>query len=107
MNISEGSLWLIIGLVGLGTFALRSSFIMLFKEGNQPQWLSRALRYVAPAMLATILTSSLLTSRENLSAELSQNRFIAVTVAALVAWRSKSLLWTILTGMVLLWLLNF
>lgn len=105
MNISSTTLWLVIIAVGVGTFAFRSSFILLVKKvGGQP-WIDRALRQVPPAVMAALLTSGVLIRDGAVDLSLDNTKLIATALAALVAWFSKSLLWTILSGMIFLWIL--
>lgn len=100
------SLWLIILLGGLITFAIRLSFIQFWGRLNIPDWLQRALRFVPPAVLTAIIFPELLIRNGALDISLTNPRLVAGAVAILVGLKTKSMILTILAGMLLLWLLQ-
>jgi branched-subunit amino acid transport protein len=97
--------WLTMILVGLGTYATRLSFILLFGRRDIPAVIRRALRYVPPAVLTAIIFPELLLPDGQLDLSSGNERLLAGLVAALVAWRSKNVLLTIVAGMAALVLL--
>ncbi|MFZ5912069.1 MAG: AzlD domain-containing protein [Chloroflexota bacterium] len=100
------SIWLLFLLLAAGTFALRLSFIYLFGKVDMPDWLRRALRFVPASVLAALVFPALVYSNGALDLSLGNARLLAGLGGALVAWRTKNLLWTIVAGMVLLWALQ-
>ena len=101
--MSTLSIWLLFIAIGLGTFTLRFLFIYLFGKIEMPNWLSRALRFVPAAALAALVFPALTHPAGQLDLSLSNFRLLAGLGGALVAWRTKNVLLTILVGMVLLW----
>ena len=100
--------WGVVLVIGVLTFAIRFSFIYLFgRLDSVPPWLSRSLRYVPPAVFAALVLPSLLTVRPTLTATLVDDRLLAGAFAAVVAWRTESILATIVAGMGALWALRF
>jgi branched-subunit amino acid transport protein len=100
------NLWLALLVGGLLTYLLRLSFIAL--SGREfPSWLERSLRYVPPAVLTAILFPELFMQGGALDISLGNNRLLAGMVAILVAWRTRSMLLTILAGMGALLLLQW
>lgn len=97
--------WLTMLLVGLGTYGTRLSFILLFGQRGIPAVVRRALRYVPPAVLTAIIFPELLLTDGEFNLSLGNERLLAGLVAALVAWRSKNVLLTIIAGMAALVLL--
>ncbi len=104
--MADFSLWLLFALIGLGTFALRFSFIYLFGRVEMPAWLRRALRYVPASVLAALVFPALTHPAGVLDVSLSNVRLLAGLGAAVVAWRTRNVLWTLATGMALLWILQ-
>lgn len=55
MSYTDWRVWLIIGVLGLGTFLIRFSFLGLVGDRALPAWLLRLLRYTPVAMLPGIV----------------------------------------------------
>ena len=98
------NIWVIIIVIGLITFAIRLSFILLFGVVDVPPLLRRALRFVPGAILSAIILPDLLLQDEKLSLSLGNERLLAGGIAILVAWRTKNVLLTIAVGMAAFWL---
>ena len=104
--MSTTSLWLLFIAIGLGTFLLRFLFIYLFGKITMPVWLGRALRFVPAAALAALVFPALTHPTGHLDLSLNNFRLLAGLGGAIVAWRTRNVLLTILTGMALLWILQ-
>ena len=104
--MSTASLWLLFVAIGLGTFLLRFLFIYLFGKIAMPNWLSRALRFVPAAALAALVFPALTHPSGYLDLSLHNLRLLAGLGGAIVAWKTRNVLLTILVGMVLLWILE-
>ncbi len=104
--MSALSIWLLFLAVGLGTFTLRFLFIYLFGKIEMPDWLRRALRFVPAAALAALVFPALTHPTGHLDLTLQNFRLLAGLGGALVAWRTRNVLLTILVGMALLWALQ-
>lgn len=99
-------LWLALVGIGLATYLMRLSFIVALERLTLPPLTRRALRFVPLAALIALVTPELVPP--NLAA-LDTNavaRLLAALLAALVAWRTRNVLLTILVGMLALWLLQ-
>ena len=91
---------------GLLTFAMRLSFIQLFAHDEIPILVRRGLRFVPPAVLSAIVFPELLLHEGKLSLSWQNDRLLAGLLAVLIAWRTKSVVLTILAGMAALLLLQ-
>ena len=100
-------LWLIFLTAGLLTYAMRLSFILLWGKINVPVWLQRALRFVPPAVLTAIFFPELFMPGGTFNLMPTNARLIAGTLAALVAWRTRNIVLTILVGMGALLLIQY
>ncbi len=100
------NIWLIMLLGGALTFAMRLSFIYLLGRMNVPEAVRRGLRFVPPAVLSALVLPELVMPGGHLDLSLSNTRWLAGTVAIVVAWRTRSMLLTILAGVAALLLLQ-
>jgi branched-subunit amino acid transport protein len=88
---------------GLVTFAIRLSFIALLGKVELPLVVIRALRFVPPAVLSAIILPEMLVRDGAIDLRPGNVRLIAGVLAAVVAWRTKSVVLTIAVGMAALW----
>ena len=100
------NVWLLLISMGLVTYAIRLSLIVLIGRVDVPPLIQRALRFVPPAVLSAIIFPELLRPGGALDLSLGNVRLLAGVLAALVAWRTKNVLLTIGVGMVALWVLQ-
>ena len=84
------------------TFATRYVMIAAL-DRELPASAQRWLRYVPVAVLAALVAPAALAPAGRL--ELGPRAW-ATAVGAIVAWRTRSVLWTILGGMAFFWLLR-
>jgi branched-subunit amino acid transport protein len=90
--------WAVIVLSGAGTFAMRASFLAAANRvTNVPQGIRRLLRQIPPAALASLVVPALV--RPHGSFNLLQGRLAAGALAALVAWRTRSVALTLVIGL--------
>jgi len=88
--------------MALVTFAVRYPVLVLVGKIPLPDRVFRALRYVPPAVLAAIIVPAMLIPNgESVDFSLSNSYLVAGVVSALIAWRTKNLLLTIVLGMAL------
>ena len=100
------NIWVVMLLGGLLTFGMRLSFIYLLGRANVPDAARRALRFVPPAVRSALVLPELLMPSGYLDVGLLNHRWLAGLVAILVAWRTRSILLTILAGMLVLLVLQ-
>jgi branched-subunit amino acid transport protein len=103
---SQMTIWLIMIALALGTFIIRISFIILFSNREIHPLIVRALRFVPASVLSALVLPQILTRNNSLRISLTNPQLIAGIIAALIAWRTKNVLFTILSGMVVLWVLQ-
>ncbi|MDX5365345.1 MAG: AzlD domain-containing protein [Alphaproteobacteria bacterium] len=102
--MDKQTVWLAIIAIGIGTFALRASFIELGGRFALPAPVTRALRFLPAAVLSAIILPAILRGTEGgLNFGIDNPRLIAGFAAALVAWKTKSVLATLAAGMGTLW----
>ncbi len=94
---------LMIAGMALVTVAVRYPVLALVGKIELPKPVLRALRFVPSAILAAIILPELVYRDDQIYIAVDNNFLIAGIIAGLVAWRSKSLLLTIVLGMLALW----
>jgi branched-subunit amino acid transport protein len=99
------NVWLIMIALAVGTFLIRVSFILLLSNREVHPLVSRALRFVPASVLSALVVPQILTRDHSILISFANPQLIAGMVATLVAWRTKNVLFTILSGMVALWVL--
>ncbi len=91
-------LLLIVGMA-LVTFAVRYPVLVLVGKIPLPDRVFRALRYVPPAVLAAIIVPAVLMPDGSIDLTPNNSYLVAGIIAGVIAWRSKNLLLTIVSGM--------
>lgn len=98
--------WLVIVVLAIGTWAMRSLPIMLHGHVKLPSWADRLLRYTPVAALTALVVPGSLYLKTSGVYSFAPARLVAAVVAILVALRTKSVLWTLVLGMCALWLVQ-
>jgi branched-subunit amino acid transport protein len=100
--------WLLIVVLGVGTFALRLSFIQLSTWLDEfPPRVEQALGFIPAAILAALIFPELFPTGGSVVGTLVNPYSIAGGIATVVAWRTRNMMATILVGMAVLWGLLF
>ena len=100
------SIWLLFIALALGTFLLRLSFIYLFGKVDMPAWMGRPLRFVPASVLAALVFPALTHPGGVLDLSLGNIHLLAGLGGAIVAWKTRNVLWTVAVGMTLFWILQ-
>ena len=99
-------LWMVIFAVGLINYLSRLSFIAVFARRTMPPLLARALKYVPAAMLTALVLPMIMGDAAAGGAVPFNPKAGAAVLAGVVAFYTRSTLWTLGTGMAALWLLQ-
>jgi len=98
--------WLVLFLGGIFTYLTRAFFIFLFGVWELPSWVKELLRFVPAAVLSALIVPEIFMDSGNFSLSLGNVRLLAGAVAIFTAIFTKNTLWTILTGMIFLFVFN-
>jgi branched-subunit amino acid transport protein len=103
------TLWLLVLLMGAGTYAIRLSVLVFVHHSRLPAAVRDALRFVTPAVLAAIILPAVLYARGGgaFDASIGNERLLAASIAAAFAWATERVWPTIASGMLALWLLQW
>jgi len=92
--------------LGIGTFAIRASFL-LPRRGSEPSaYTKRVLGLVPAAVLSALATPALFYVDGAFTASWTNDRLVAGAIAVIVAWRSRNVMITLVVGMVVFWSLR-
>lgn len=102
--VFTGPIWILVLILGLGTFSLRLSFIQLHAWIDEfPPLIDRALTFLPPAILAALVGPELVVLDRSILGMVLDPHLIAGGLSVLVAWRTESMTATIVVGMGVLW----
>lgn len=91
--------------IAVGTFLLRASFMGFLGERGIPDGLKRGLRFVPVAVLPALVANPVLRSEGVLDP--TNPRVFAMAIALVVGARTRSILWTIISGLSAQALINY
>ncbi|MDZ4064242.1 MAG: AzlD domain-containing protein [Coriobacteriia bacterium] len=100
---AQAQFWLVILVLAVGTWAMRSLPIMLHGHVPHPHWLERLLKYVPVAAMTALSVPGVLYLKTNGAYHFAPERTIAGIIALVVALRSRNILATLAAGMIALW----
>ena len=103
-QITTGTLWTVMILLGLGTFALRFVFLGLIGDRPMPEWLMRHLRYTAVAVLPGLVAPLVIWPAAT-GGVLDIPRLVAALTTLAVGYATKNVLAAIAGGAAMLYLL--
>lgn len=99
---------LLIVVLAVGTWSMRSWPIILHGRVPHPAWLERLLKHVPVAALtALVVPGALYLHQGNGAYVFAPARTVAAVFALVVAWRTKNVLATLAVGMGVLWAMQW
>jgi branched-subunit amino acid transport protein len=95
-------------LVGMGvvTYIPRWLPLFLFSRRSLPAWLAEWLNFIPAAILSALILPAILTGGDSRHLQLFKPEFWVTVPTLLVAFETRSLAGTVLTGMGLFWLFS-
>lgn len=90
--------------VGIGTYASRSVFILALAKRRIPDGLLVALQFVAPAVLGALIVALLID--EDGSVAIGIPEMAALTVGASVTYKTRNHILTLVVGMTVYWVVR-
>lgn len=107
LEYDPNPLWIIIIAMGIGTFAIRLSFLQLFERVDTvPTRLERKLRFVPAAVLMALVLPKLVYVDGSMAVSIANERLVAGAIGAIVAWRTEDVATTVGVGMIAVWVLG-
>ncbi|MER5170738.1 AzlD domain-containing protein [Thioclava sp. GXIMD2076] len=100
---STAQIWMIIAILGIGTFALRYVFLGLAARKPMPEWLLRYLRYTPVAVLPGMVAPLVLWPAAT-DGQIEPARMLAALLTLAAGIASRNVLIAILAGFAALYL---
>jgi branched-subunit amino acid transport protein len=91
--------------VGIGTYISRALFIVSLSGRRIPGGVLVALQFVAPAVLAALIVALLTDSSGRVG--IGPPEIAGLVVGAVVAFKTRSHVWTLIAGMSAFWFVDF
>ncbi|GLQ35867.1 membrane protein [Amylibacter marinus] len=104
--IETSTIWIVIILLGLGTFLIRFSFLGLIGDRKLPRWITLHLNYVAVAVMPA-LVAPLVVWPEATGGALDAPRLLAALAALAAGLALRSALWSVSIGFGVLYFMLF
>ncbi|MDU8943514.1 AzlD domain-containing protein [Ovoidimarina sediminis] len=98
MSYSTAEIWLVIGLLAAGTFAIRFSFLGLIGDRDLPPVVLRLLRYTPVAILPGLAMPLVLAAPESAGWTADPLRLGAAAATLMAGWLTKNMLAAIGAG---------
>lgn len=106
-SYSAGALWLVVVVLAVGTFVIRLSFVQLLGRLDRvPTRIDRALRFVPAAVLTALFVPAFVSVGPSPVPSVEPAKLLAGFVGGAAAWRTGSVVWTLVAGMGTLWLVS-
>ena len=99
-------IWLVILASGLANFTARYSMLSNLKFLKVPIWLEEYIRFAQTAALSAIIAASVFVDENGAPFGGSSSKIYAALIASCIALLSRSILFTIVGGLFVLWLLG-
>jgi len=100
------NIWLMMVIIGIITFGIRLSFIILWGRLEISPLAQRALRFVPAAVLSALILPEILPQPFGFPATFTNPRLWAGILAGIVAWRTRNVILTVIAGMAILLLMQ-
>lgn len=104
--IDRGTLWLVMGLLGIGTYLIRFSFLGGLGNRPLPGWLTRALRYTSVAVLPALVAPAVLWPTAT-GGQTDPARLMAAAATLAVGFATRNMIAAIIAGAAALFLVPF
>lgn len=101
--IDMSTYWPIVLILGVGTFFIRYSFILIMDKLPLPDGVHRLLRFIPASVMSALVIPSVLLHKNGVTSFAGWERVVAASIAVLVAWKTRNILATIGSGMLALW----
>lgn len=106
--MDSSKFWTIVLFLSLGTLTIRSSFFFLYKYLTVSEKVKESFNFIPAAVLPAIFTPLVIfyTSQQDNSL-FGKERILAFIIAVFFCYKTKSVIWGIVSGMISLYIIQF
>lgn len=101
-ELSDPKIWLVIVLLGIGTYLIRFSFLGLIGDRDLQPFTQKLLRFVPVAVMPGLVAPLVVWPQATEGAP-DPARLLAAAAALIVGAATKSVLWAVIAGLVTLY----
>lgn len=101
--VDMNTYWVVALGIGVGTFLIRFSFILIMDKVTLPDAVHRMLRFIPASVLPALVVPAVLLHKNGVTSFAGWERPVAALIAVAVAWKTKNIFLTIAAGMAALW----
>ena len=105
MSYSDAQIWMMIVIMGVGTYLIRFSFLGLVGNRKLPEWALRHLRYTPVAVLPGLVAPMVL-AKDASTGQIDPTLIVAAVVTVLIGWWRKGMFPGIIAGIATYLVLN-
>lgn len=105
--MSNCTFWVVISVIGIATILMRGSFILTAERFKLSNKFADILKFIPASVLAALVAPAIFYHEGIVSAMHGKERMLAGIIALLVAYKSRNIFFTIITGMGTLYLVQY
>ncbi len=105
--MSDYPVLLVVLVGGLGTYLVRVSFLFILGNRVVSPLVENILRYIPPAAFAALAIPAVVRPEGVIALGPDNLKLLAAVVALVVGYRTRSVMWVLVSGMGSLWLLTW
>ena len=101
------SFWVVVVFLAIGTLSIRSSFFFLYSRLKISSSLRRSFSYIPAAVLPALVFPSVVFHEGTVDMIMNKERLLALILATVACYVSRSVVLTIVTGLMSLFLMTY
>lgn len=105
--MSNSTFWIVISVIGIATILMRGSFILTADRFKLNDKFADILKFIPASVLAALVAPTIFYHEGVVDALHGKERLLAGIFAVLIAYKTRNIFFTILTGMGTLYLLQY
>ncbi|WP_430734823.1 AzlD domain-containing protein [Halodesulfovibrio aestuarii] len=105
--MSNSTFWIVIAVIGIATIIMRGSFILTADRFKLNTKFAGILKFIPASVLAALVAPAIVYHEGMVSALHGKERILAGIIALLIAYKTRNIFFTILSGMGTLYLIQY